>query len=269
MMTELSEFTSECGSGANRQYFDRLYAHRRAGRRPLIDNALLECVARFLFARAPGDKLLDVGCGQGYFARVASRYFEAYALDSSSFAIRAFVEPGMKRWVGSAEQIAVRENTFDAVACIDTLEHVANPFQSIRECYRILKPGGIFLFRTPNLRSIGRRLKEANWFGFRDDTHISLYDYERWRVWTQGAGFLIMEAGTDYLSDVPYLTQRPNGVEKVAFQGISLALSVVKPYQLWLKGENLCFYAKKPLVGRPSGSRRDGGKTTNHLSKDP
>lgn len=46
------------------------------------------------------------------------------------------------------------DDTFDLVVHSDTLEHVANPIQSLEECRRVLRPGGMLSFTIPTV--VGR-----------------------------------------------------------------------------------------------------------------
>ncbi|NDR59657.1 class I SAM-dependent methyltransferase [Aliiruegeria sabulilitoris] len=49
----------------------------------------------------------------------------------------------------NAEEQTFEDETFDLVVHIDVLEHVFRPFDTIAECYRTLRPGGVCLFTTP------------------------------------------------------------------------------------------------------------------------
>jgi ubiquinone/menaquinone biosynthesis C-methylase UbiE len=49
--------------------------------------------------------------------------------------------------------------SFDFITCIEGLEHLENPFNAIREFYRILKPGGKLFLSLPNYLNIERRLR--------------------------------------------------------------------------------------------------------------
>ena len=51
---------------------------------------------------------------------------------------------------GFAEDLPDLDNTYDAVICVDVLEHVADWQKTISEIYRVLKPGGFFGFDTIN-----------------------------------------------------------------------------------------------------------------------
>ena len=52
--------------------------------------------------------------------------------------------------IASAESIPYADNTFDIAICLHVLEHLKEPAIVFREVNRVLKPGGIFLIRTPN-----------------------------------------------------------------------------------------------------------------------
>ncbi len=53
-------------------------------------------------------------------------------------------------YVGNIEDMhMIPDGTFDAVLLIGVLEHVENPFQGVKEVYRILKPGGVVLLELP------------------------------------------------------------------------------------------------------------------------
>jgi len=52
--------------------------------------------------------------------------------------------------VASATGIPYEDNRFDVVFSDNVLEHLEEPLQVFREVNRVLKPGGVFLFKTPN-----------------------------------------------------------------------------------------------------------------------
>jgi SAM-dependent methyltransferase len=51
------------------------------------------------------------------------------------------------------------DDTFDAANLQDVIEHLENPAQTIREFLRIVKPGGLFVFSTPNTLNATSRLR--------------------------------------------------------------------------------------------------------------
>jgi len=44
--------------------------------------------------------------------------------------------------IANSHNIPFDDGTFDCVTCVETLEHDDNPFETMNEIYRILKPGG-------------------------------------------------------------------------------------------------------------------------------
>ncbi len=51
--------------------------------------------------------------------------------------------------VGDIMNLPFEDGTFDAVVCLEVLEHVKNPFIALQEAHRALKSGGIFIGSAP------------------------------------------------------------------------------------------------------------------------
>lgn len=58
--------------------------------------------------------------------------------------------------VGAGEALPYASDHFDAVVCVDVLEHVENLGKVLSEVERVLKPGGLFLYDTINRNPIAR-----------------------------------------------------------------------------------------------------------------
>ena len=50
------------------------------------------------------------------------------------------------------------DSKFDAVVAIEIVEHLENPFRFIRECAKLLKPGGLIFLTSPNVEAVYSRL---------------------------------------------------------------------------------------------------------------
>ena len=105
-----------------------------------------------------GKRVLDVGCGGGLLSEgMAVRGAEVTGIDLSEKPLGVarlhLLESGQKvdyRKI-SAEQMAEEmPSAFDAVTCLEMLEHVPDPASIVAACARLVKPGGQVFFSTIN-----------------------------------------------------------------------------------------------------------------------
>ena len=106
-----------------------------------------------------GKSVLDLGCAGGFMAEALDeRGARVTGIDPAEDAIEAArAHAGQRRItydVGVGEALPYGDNCFDAVVCVDVLEHVRDLAQVIREVARVLQPGGIFCFDTINRNPI-------------------------------------------------------------------------------------------------------------------
>jgi len=95
-------------------------------------------------------KLLDVGCGHSDVLKEAYKRTKfAFGIDpSGDVASRnPFLKDIRKEYV---EKMSFEDNFFDVVVCAWVLEHIENPKKAFSEIFRVLKPGGVVFFLTPN-----------------------------------------------------------------------------------------------------------------------
>ncbi len=106
-------------------------------------------------------KLLDVGTGFGFFLKeMKERGWDAVGVEISQKAIDYARDVlGLTVYPGPAEKVGFPDNYFDAVTAFYVIEHLPNPLAFLRECHRILKPGGILLLRYPHTTPIKNFLR--------------------------------------------------------------------------------------------------------------
>lgn len=99
------------------------------------------------------DNILEIGCGIGTVVFELSRQgYDITGTDISSVA----VEYGLAKYgdirleVQPAETLAFDDEAFDVVLSFDLFEHIASIDRHVAEVRRVLKPGGCYLFQTPN-----------------------------------------------------------------------------------------------------------------------
>jgi len=191
--------------------------------------------------------LLDIGCGKGFFLEYMSKFYSIAGMDVSKYAILESKKrlDNVPLCVADTTNLCFKSEIFDIVTAFDIIEHVNNPKQMFDECYAILKPEGLIVLTTPNMDSIGRKLKQGEWFGYRDTTHVSLFYPDEWKKLLEASGFQIVNIYFDGLWDSPYFTKIPVFLQHVAFKYLStilLCLGVTFPQKY---GEDLYIIARK------------------------
>jgi SAM-dependent methyltransferase len=99
----------------------------------------------------PGERVLDLGCGRGYWAGKAARAgAEVIAYDVKRERVeRAALRYPRVRFVhGSAEDTGLEDESFDVVLILSVLEHTADPERVLAEIARVLRPGGRLALTT-------------------------------------------------------------------------------------------------------------------------
>ncbi|MEW6041029.1 MAG: class I SAM-dependent methyltransferase [Elusimicrobiota bacterium] len=99
------------------------------------------------------NKLLDVGCGHGYFLHLSQGdgWKEVAGMEISQTAAEFAKERfGINVYNKTLRETAFNENEFDCVTLWGVLYLIRHPVSEIKEIYRILKPGGILFIRITN-----------------------------------------------------------------------------------------------------------------------
>ncbi|MCD4720406.1 MAG: class I SAM-dependent methyltransferase [Desulfobacula sp.] len=102
-----------------------------------------------------GDKLLDIGCGNGaYTMHMASSFKSVEAIDIEPDRLKIFRQENKLDNINiynmSADEMDFNDETFDAITAIEVVEHVNNLASVLNEVHRVLKKGGWFALTTPN-----------------------------------------------------------------------------------------------------------------------
>jgi 2-polyprenyl-3-methyl-5-hydroxy-6-metoxy-1,4-benzoquinol methylase len=133
----------------NHEYFkpeeERLWREHRL--------PLLEKVLSRIESIIPRGRLLDVGCGKGYFLGVArKRGWQAVGVEVSSTAVQ-FARDTLHLEVYSAElkEAGLEANPFDVVTAWNVLDQIHDPLENLREIYKTMRKGGLIALRVSNL----------------------------------------------------------------------------------------------------------------------
>ena len=102
-----------------------------------------------------GDRLLDAGCAQGdLYNLTKTKYAEIYGVDIDTNALKEAKRKGylVTKVDLNRETLPFKDSSFDAVACLDVIEHLMNPRHLLKEIYRVLKKEGELVISTPNVQ---------------------------------------------------------------------------------------------------------------------
>ena len=91
-------------------------------------------------------RLIDIGCGTKPYKKLLQTYVtEHVGVDHSG----TYHDMGNIDLIGTAYEIPAEDDFFDTALCTQVLEHLEEPEKALRECYRVLKPGGYALYSVP------------------------------------------------------------------------------------------------------------------------
>ena len=199
-------------------YFERTHKGsfwRQRGDQPLLNATRLRALGK------PRGRLLDLGSGEGHFARrAAARGWDVVALDyipegatRSKAALR-----GLGHVVrASGSQLPLAAGTVEVVTAWDVLEHLPVPEDTLREAARVLRSGGLLAVSTPNPHALSVRRRGNDSIQFKDETHISIRSRGAWEQAFEQAGFSVLVSGGDAWWNPPY-GPAPPAIFKAASQ---------------------------------------------------
>jgi len=88
--------------------------------------------------------LLDVGCGDGNFAKIINKNVEYYGIDIKKNS------NGVKECDITKDRFPFKNNFFDTVIMLEVLEHIPDYTNCFLEIKRVLKKDGVFICSVPN-----------------------------------------------------------------------------------------------------------------------
>ena len=140
--------------------------------------------------------ILDLGCGDGFFAKIAFRKLNI-GLDLKDSRIRESTKEAMyeKLMEYDGHKIPLRSGSVSTVVSNCVLEHIPNLEEVVEEVYRILKPGGLFI-TTVMAKPWEDNLMFGGWYKNwmrRKQVHFNLLNYWEWMKLWKNCGFEVRE----------------------------------------------------------------------------
>ncbi len=139
-------------------------------------------------------KLADFGCGDASFLARAAGTFDVIGIEISPklAALSRTRMPRNKILEGPVTELAstaLAEDSIDVVTQFGYIEHEWQPMAGLRAAYRVLKPGGVTLIKTPNYACWNRKVMGADWCGYHIPAHCNYFTPHTLAKMLQHAGF--------------------------------------------------------------------------------
>ena len=144
-------------------------------------------------------KILDIGAGLGYFLSALDPCWERHALEISKFALEYMEKefPKLIRHEGLLDEGRFLENSFDVVNLYHVIEHLSNPIEILKTIKRLLRPQGILIVGTPNIRSIAGLTFQGN-YRLLGTGHLCMYHPKSLISVLEQTGFRVLKREYPY-----------------------------------------------------------------------
>lgn len=193
-------------------------------------------------------KLLDVGCGYGFFSNDALKNgFDVIALELASTERNiASQMTGLEPIEKSFEDFQPLEKVFDVVLMSQILEHAFDINLWMKKAHKILKPNGLIVIALPNFNSIFRRIMQANDPFICPPAHLNYFSRKSLSLLLSNHGFKV--SSVQYVSRIP----KDSIQKRLRRFGKIIPLTISKSIPILLNGVDLIrlgmiinVYAKK------------------------
>lgn len=123
-------------------------------------------------------KILDIGCGYGYFIEIMRDFgWTVWGIDLSPNTLHFAKKKGLNVAKASIDDVAFPDEFFDVVTAFYVLEHLPNPLSALKKILTMLKLGGIIVIRVPHTTPIVRLLSVFKVKNNLYDIPYHLYDF--------------------------------------------------------------------------------------------
>jgi SAM-dependent methyltransferase len=150
---------------------------------------------------APSGKVLEVGCGYGYFLQCALQAgYDAYGIDLSPTAVKWASERLPNRvFCGLLEEVPeIQEQQYDVIFGSHLIEHLTEPGAFLERAGKLLRPGGLLVLVTPNIASLLSRASGRRWVSYKIPEHVSYYDPRTITALLDRSGFSVRAVDSAY-----------------------------------------------------------------------
>ena len=197
------------------------------------------------------EKILDVGCGDGYYLYLLDNLGLKLHLTGTDFDPNGLknARKNLRKTIPLVQadlmkKLPFKDNTFDKIVMSEVAEHLPNDVKGLKEVYRVLKPGGTLCLTVPDAnypflwdpvnwileRTTGKHIQKGFWAGIWNQ-HIRLYKRSDIVAVMKKAKFQVEDAGAVTCWSLPFNHYIINLVARALYGGrlsVTTAASVSK-----------------------------------------
>lgn len=176
--------------------------------------------------------ILDAGCGTGVTLSWLERYSSepVVGVDISEHALDFCRQRGHSEvYQASVTDLPFEDRRFDLIVCHDVIQHLSDDRAALRECYRVLRPGGALLIRTNTKLGISDNTTPAS-----DD--YRMYTADELQAKTTEVGFRVEQLShvNMLMSLVPIVKRYFRERGKDEYEDRGLPIRLLPPRLEWL-----------------------------------
>ncbi|MCH7535879.1 MAG: class I SAM-dependent methyltransferase, partial [Bacteroidetes bacterium] len=162
------------------------------------------------------NKILDVGCGRGWFLLEAKkRGWEVYGTEYSSAAMEICNNEGFNMHGGELDPSNYKDHDFDVITSFEVIEHINTPTKDLSAINKLLRQGGLFYLTTPNFNSLLRYYLKSDFNIICYPEHLSYYTKSTLNKAVLQHGFIASEFKSTGISFTRILTSKRIKEEKI------------------------------------------------------
>lgn len=176
-------------------------------RKNLFAKERLEYITNKCDFNKESDKLLDLGCGYGYFLKyLTENDIECCGLELTDFFVEVCQEKGLnvKKTFLEDED----DNSYNIITMFDVLEHLSDPLSFFHTAHKKLKSGGHLLAYTPNIHSFAFYFQKGKQNLLLPYEHLSFYDAKSLDYLAKKSGFEVTSVEYFGLDLVDYFSMK-------------------------------------------------------------
>jgi len=137
------------------------------------------------------NRLLDVGCGAGYFLEEARRRgWEVHGTEYSELALEVTRRKRLPVLQAPIRLGTYDRDSFDVVTAFEVFEHLSDPMAEARVVAHVLRDGGALYLTVPNFDSLSRRILGPRWNVIDYPEHLCYFTSKTIRSSLRRVGFV-------------------------------------------------------------------------------